>query len=41
MNMPLLSYASEVTIPTLIGVTGEKNPFHAILPKDAFKAISE
>ncbi len=31
MNMPLLSYASEVTIPTLI-VTGEK-PIHAILPK--------
>ncbi len=31
MNMPLLSYANEVTIPTLI-VTGEK-PIHAILLK--------
>ncbi|ELI8806675.1 MULTISPECIES: alpha/beta hydrolase [Klebsiella] len=37
MNMPLLSYASEVTIPTLI-VTGEK-AHSRYFAEDAFKAI--
>ncbi|VFT72846.1 membrane protein [Klebsiella aerogenes] len=37
MNMPLLSYASEVTIPTLI-VTGEQ-AHSRYFAEDAFKAI--
>ncbi len=37
MNMPLLSYANEVTIPTLI-VTGEK-AHSRYFAEDAFKAI--
>ena len=37
MNMPLLSYANEVTIPTLI-VTGE-NAHSRYFAEDAFKAI--
>ncbi len=37
MNMPLLSYASEITIPTLI-VTGEK-AHSRYFAEDAFKAV--
>lgn len=37
MNMPLLSYANEVTIPTLI-VTGEK-AHSRYFAEDAFRAI--
>ncbi|MFM7967955.1 alpha/beta hydrolase [Aeromonas sp. A-5] len=37
MNMPLLSYASEITIPTLV-VTGE-NAHSRYFAEDAFKAV--
>lgn len=37
MNMPLLSYASEITIPTLI-VTGEK-AHSRYFAEDAYKAV--
>ena len=37
MNMPLLSYAGEITIPTLI-VTGE-NAHSRYFAEDAFKAV--
>ena len=37
MNMPLLSYASEITIPTLV-VTGEK-AHSRYFAEDAFNAV--
>ncbi len=38
MNMPLLSYASEMTIPTLI-VTGAEKAHSRYFAEDAYKVV--